>query len=248
MNAYRSFIVITFLFFFGGTLGWFLELFYRRFLSPANPKRQWLNPGFLTGPCLPLYGFGVVVLYVLSLSESYFTRFDSGGILHYLLMFVVMALAMTLIEYIAGIVFIKGMNLKLWDYSKEWGNIKGIICPKFTVIWGLLSASYYFFLFPPVNRLVVWFTEHPWFSFVVGIFLGVFAIDFAFSMHLGSQLRKAAKEFDQKATLDMQKFQSFLRENKLSAFFTPHDDRYLLTPRLDRLEQFIRRSPDSVKD
>ena len=246
MNAYRAFIVITFLFFFGGTLGWLLELLYRRFLSPANPSRKWLNPGFLTGPCLPLYGFGVVVLYILSMFEAYFVKVDSGGIVHYAVMFFVMALAMTAIEYIAGIIFIKGMNIKLWDYSNEWGNIKGIICPRFTLIWGVLSLLYYFFVFPPLDRLVVWFTEHPWFSFIVGIFLGVFAIDFAFSVHLGAKLRKAARDIDRRATFNMQNFQRFLSEKKLSKFFTPNDDRFLLTARLEQLEEFIRRSPDKV--
>ena len=30
-----------------------------------------------------------------------------------------MALSVTLIEYFAGLIFIKGMHVKLWDYSDE---------------------------------------------------------------------------------------------------------------------------------
>ena len=47
-------------------------------------------------------------------------------------MFVVMALAMTLLEYIVGVLSFKGFHLRLWDYSKLWGNVQGIICPLFT--------------------------------------------------------------------------------------------------------------------
>ena len=46
------------LFMLGGSIGWVLELCYRRL---AHGK--WINPGFLTGPCLPLYGTGVLLLY-----------------------------------------------------------------------------------------------------------------------------------------------------------------------------------------
>lgn len=38
------FLVLAFLFFIGSTVGWILELFYRRIIS----KGEWINPGFLT--------------------------------------------------------------------------------------------------------------------------------------------------------------------------------------------------------
>ena len=60
------FLVLTFLFFVGSVAGWVLELFYRRFFSRNNPERKWINPGFLTGPYLPLYGFSLVILFSLS--------------------------------------------------------------------------------------------------------------------------------------------------------------------------------------
>ena len=66
MSGYQIFLIVMFLFFFGSFMGWVLELFYRRFLSRANPERVWLNPGFLYGPCVPLYGFGTVILFILS--------------------------------------------------------------------------------------------------------------------------------------------------------------------------------------
>ena len=41
----------------------------------------------------------------------------------------VLLVSLTLLEYITGLIFIKGMHIKLWDYSKQWGNVQGIICP-----------------------------------------------------------------------------------------------------------------------
>ena len=45
---------------------WVLELFFRRFFSTSNPERKWINPGFCTGPYLPIYGSGLCVLYLLA--------------------------------------------------------------------------------------------------------------------------------------------------------------------------------------
>lgn len=243
IKAYEIFILLCFLFFFGAVVGWVLELFFRRFISGANPERKWLNPGFLTGPYLPLYGFGVIVLYSLSYLEKFVVRFDAGGIVHYLIMFVIMALAMTLLEYIAGIIFIKGMHIKLWDYSDEKFNIQGVICLRFTIIWGVLSLLYYFFIYPPVTRMILWFMDHQLFSFVVGMFFGVFAIDCVISMNLGAAMRKKAKEIDLKATLDLAKFQS-LTQKKFFSVYHPRS----LTERITEFEEFIKRSPDKVNN
>lgn len=59
------FLKLAYLFFIGSVLGWVLELFYRRFISSANPERKWINPGFCVGPYVPLYGSGLCILYLL---------------------------------------------------------------------------------------------------------------------------------------------------------------------------------------
>ena len=48
---------IFILFIIGAILGWILELFYRRFIT----MKKWINPGFLKGPYLPIYGIGVLM-------------------------------------------------------------------------------------------------------------------------------------------------------------------------------------------
>lgn len=247
LNAFHTFVVVAFLFFFGGILGWIIELFFRRFFDKTNADRLWLNPGFLTGPCLPVYGFGAVALFSLSFVDAYIISRGGGGAKYYILMFVVMALVMTLIEFIAGIIFIKGMHIQLWDYSNEPGNIMGIVCPKFTFFWGVLAALYYFFLFPPFWRAVIWFIQHPWFSFFVGMIFGIFIIDCAFSMHLGTVLRKRAKEIDEKSALNLRQIHSYVRRGtSASKFFSLHSEHYL-TSKIEQFEEFMRRSPDSLK-
>lgn len=177
---------LAFLFFVGSCIGWCIEVLFRRFCS----AKKWINPGFLAGPYLPLYGFGLVGLYLLCLIPL-----NTGyAWLNALLMVVIMGVTMTAIEYVAGLIFICGMKIKLWDYSDRRGNIQGIICPLFSFFWTVVGAVYYFVIDPFVIDWVEWFTANIAFAFVVGVFFGVFAIDFAHSVNLSVRIRTFAKE------------------------------------------------------
>ena len=187
----NMFLTLAYLFFIGSTLGWVAELLYRRFLSGANPECKWINPGFCVGPYVPLYGFGLCILYLLaSLGER--NGVDTVG--EKLLLFAGMALSMTVIEYIAGIVSLKFMKIRLWDYSKQWGNIQGLICPAFSALWAAVSAVYYFCVHPYILDALDWLSRNLAFSFVIGYFFGVFTIDVVYSAHLVTRIRKFAQE------------------------------------------------------
>lgn len=172
-------------------MGWGIELLWRRFFSSNNPERRWINPGFLTGPYLPLYGFSLTILFLLAHID---VSFIQNGWRQKTVLFVFMALCITVFEYFAGLVFIRGMKIKLWDYSKCWGNIQGIICPKYSVFWYLLSAAYYFFIHPKILDWLYWFTSHIEFSFVVGFFYGVLVVDLIHSFNVMNKIRSFAAE------------------------------------------------------
>ena len=69
------------LFMVGSFGGWVLELIYRRYFS----SHKWINPGFLVGPCLPLYGFGVTFLFLISQFPKYYFYFLLLYIFYFLL-------------------------------------------------------------------------------------------------------------------------------------------------------------------
>lgn len=191
MNA---FLELAFLFFMGSVSGWVLEVLFRRFVSRSNPERRWINPGFCTGPYLPLYGFGLCIMYLIaSLGERSLiaSPFWNNAVL-----FAGMAVCMTVIEYIAGILALKIVKVRLWDYSGEWGNVQGIICPKFSLIWAALSAVYYFVIHPHIVAAIHWLSKNLAFSFVIGLFFGAFIIDVAHSVQLVAKLKAFAEEND----------------------------------------------------
>lgn len=188
------FLTLAFLFFVGSVVGWGIELLFRRFISSANPERRWINPGFCTGPYLPLYGVGLCILYLVASLERY--DLIQNYFWQKIVLFAAMAVCMTAIEYIAGILSLKVAKVRLWDYRGQWGNIQGIICPKFSLIWAVLGALYYFLIHPYILGALDWLSRNLAFSFVVGLFYGVFIIDIVQSAQLVAKLKRYADEND----------------------------------------------------
>lgn len=188
----NDFILLSFLFSSGCSIGWVLEVVFRRFFSANNPEREWINPGFLTGPYLPLYGFGLSMLYLLAGLEKQAWLSDPLG--NKLLLFALMALGMTAIEYAAGLLCVRVFKVKLWDYSDCWGNLQGLICPLFSLFWAILGAVYYFLIHPHIQKALLWLSHNLAFSFVIGFFYGVFVLDLVQSTRLIFRLKRFAGE------------------------------------------------------
>lgn len=177
------------LFFVGSGVGWIMEFFFRRYFAP---EKKWCNPGFLTGPCLPIYGFGTCTLYLLRSAERYIAI--DNVFLRKLVLYLLMTLCMTLIEYIAGLIFVVGLKTKLWDYSDEKFNLQGIICLKFSLLWAVAGAVYDLLVHPLLCDLLVWFDANSPFVFVLGSVFGIFAVDVVYSFGVVAKIRAFAAE------------------------------------------------------
>ena len=238
-------LVFAFLFFIGSCLGWCMEVVFRRFFSKSNPERKWINPGFLTGPYLPIYGFGLWGMYFVSMLSS--VNMTGNEAADAVIILVTMAVVMTLIEYIAGLIFIKGMNLKLWDYTEMKGNIQGIICPQFSIIWGLLGCIYYFVINPYVIEWIVWLSHHLAFSFFIGMFFGIFVIDVWYSMQVSAGIKRFARE--KEIVIKYEELKEFLAVQRSEL---EEKKRFLLafkteSPLKQQLEKYIEKILDELK-
>ena len=212
-------LTLAYLFFIGSIVGWVLELLYRN-LTKKNEK--WVNPGFCTGPYLPIYGFGLCALFLLASLEQY--SIIKNPFWNKAALFAAMAVGMTVIEYAAGLFCLKYLKVRLWDYSNEWGNIQGIICPLFSLFWAILGAIYYFLIHPYILDGLNWLSHNLAFSFFIGMFFGVFIIDMANSAQLAVKLKRFAEENRVVLAYEGIKdhIQSFQRKKaKKYNFFTP---------------------------
>lgn len=171
-----------FVFLVGSMIGWSLEVVYRRYFGLA---RKWINPGFLSGPFLPLYGSALCVLYIISDTE-----------LSIVIKIVLFAIVTTGLEYVTGLFFLKVYQTRLWDYSSMKFNVKGIIHPLYTGFWTILSLFFYYVLYPFFFKNVLFLYEHLEFSLIVGVILGFVIIDLVQSFDVLNRLRNMAKQIE----------------------------------------------------
>jgi uncharacterized membrane protein len=208
-------LLYFFLFLMGSMLGWVIEVLFRRFFS----AKKWVNPGFMKGPWLPLYGFGVVVMFTMCylciaflpdsmklynpLGGLFGKDYVSGPTVADLLPISLMWIGMVLLEFLAGLIFIKGFHVRLWDYTNMKGNILGIICPVFTVIWLAVAVLFYYgvdpFLYVLSTKVHNYMfggdgeLAHFGFLFAMGIVYGLMIYDLVVSLNLFATIRKGVE-------------------------------------------------------
>lgn len=110
MTAYAHLLLY---FFFYSFVGWIWESSYVSILT-----KRLTNRGFLTGPMLPIYGIGAVVM----LCATYPVQSSDVGI------FLLGLIAATMLEYVTGVVMEALFQVRYWDYSDKKFNIQGHIC------------------------------------------------------------------------------------------------------------------------
>lgn len=196
------------LFALGSIAGWILEVIRRSIV-----KGKFVNPGFLTGPYLPVYGFGIVALYFASALKI--------SIWFKVFLFFI---ATTGIELIGGLIYVYHLRIKLWDYSKNKFNYKGIICLRNSIYWVLLSLVFYYALFPLIADILSMFKQSFGLMFTLGLFYGFFFLDEIKSMMLAYRIRGFMKHLNRKKhTKRRISFNSFVKYFPAARKFVPKD-------------------------
>jgi uncharacterized membrane protein len=155
---------LTYFLYFGimAFVGWILETVYRSLC-----ERKFVNAGFLSGPFLPIYGFGAVIITAIHIEVQKFPEVIS---------WVLTLLSPTILEYFASWIMEKLFKLKLWDYHKERFNLNGRICLKFSLIWALLAMIHVLIIQPGVFKRIM--ILGPYYShFVAGGLFVYFMLD-----------------------------------------------------------------------
>jgi uncharacterized membrane protein len=197
----------------GSVAGWIIELAYR-----SAARRKVVNPGFLAGPYLPLYGFGAAFLYLLSLPPM-----PLGARIALFLA------ATTVLEYLTGEFFLQAFGLRLWDYRGNRLNLRGLVCPRFSAYWTVLATAFYLFLVPPLEALAARISAAPASLFWFGLFYGVVLQDAVVSFRLAlrikaaiAKIREAGKQTFEKLSasalsIDMKEFAERFRQRAAEA-------------------------------
>lgn len=194
------FFKYIFIFLLFSFVGWVLELIYRGIRT-----KKIVNPGFMSGCVVPLYGFGAVILYIIC---NLFEKVNSNYKI--IIVFLISIILLSLLELIAGILLDKCFKLKLWDYSENIFNYKGYICLLYSMFWGFLSLVFYNFVYPYIDSITLHFISSRIGLFILGICVGLFIIDLGVSIGLLNRIVKYSKIMTE--TIDLEKLKLDIRK------------------------------------
>lgn len=162
-------------------LGWCAEVAFA-----AVDSGKFVNRGFMNGPYCPIYGVGVlIVVWVLTpLKDNIFVLFAGSVILT------------SVLEYLVGFLLEKLFGNRWWDYSDLPFNIKGYVCLKFSLMWGIGCMLIMDMVHPGIYKWILWVPKKVGFA-VLAIFLGAFLADLCVTVNavlkLNAKLRTMEK-------------------------------------------------------
>lgn len=120
-------------------LGWICETVFC-----SVSQKQPVNRGFLKGPYCPIYGFGAMVILLVS-----------RPVIQYpILVFLVSMLSATALEYLTSWILETVFQIRWWDYSDRRFNLNGRVSLKFSLLFGIMGWVTVCFLNPALAELL----------------------------------------------------------------------------------------------
>lgn len=170
--------------------GWCFESTY-----VSVHEHRWVNRGFMTGPYIPLYGSGAVLMLFLTIPVR-------GN---YLLMYIVGAIGATILEYVTGTVMENLFGVRYWDYTEKKFNFRGRICLEATILWGFFTLAMVEVIQPPIEHLVLMINDKVLY-YATWCMTVVFTFDFASSFRTAIDLKEVLVQAE-RAKEEMQRMQ-----------------------------------------
>lgn len=136
------------LFLFFGIIGWLYEVGLA-FLYGYG----FVNRGFLSGPYLPLYGFGALLL-ILLLRPFMGNGTPGRKPTAAAALFLAIVLITTILEYAVGLFLETVFDQRFWDYSTYRWQFQGRICASASIRFGLGGMLFLYVLVPLFTKLI----------------------------------------------------------------------------------------------
>ncbi len=141
-------------------LGWCAEVIFH-----ICNSGKFVNRGFLNGPVCPIYGAGVLIILLCLSPISY----------NFMLLFAGSVLLTSALEFVTGFVLERFFHQKWWDYSNVPLNIKGYVCLKFSLLWGVACVFIVKVVHPIVERLTAHLLTNGWLVVLAVLYAGFLA-------------------------------------------------------------------------
>ena len=167
-----SFVEKNFLIFFSyAVLGYIYEFFL--FLA----RGQLVNRGFLTGPYLPVYGCGGLLLYYIL--YNFRKKKQKKNILFDVIStFLIIFVVTTIVEYIAHYILDTYFGIVLWDYTKDYLNINGRVCFAASRNFAIGGTFCMYFVQPYLDKIIEKYDGRDVYHFILYALFSIMLLDF----------------------------------------------------------------------
>lgn len=147
LNKKITYCILTFILY--AFIGWIYEVILEFYYGNG-----FINRGFLFGPYLPVYGFGALLilglLYKFSKKKICLGKISITPVLVFILIF----LLTTIVEYITGAMLDIFLKTRLWDYSHYKFNINGLVCLSASTRFAIGGTVFIYILQPLFDKLI----------------------------------------------------------------------------------------------
>ena len=172
-------------------LGWVVEVSYH-----AIKNHKIVNRGFLCGPWCPVYGFGMLGVLAATGQIALLQGVREPYEVNVIILFIAGVVITTSIELVAGWILYVLFHARWWDYSRERFNLKGFICLKFSILWGLGVVLVIKVVHPLIQVLAISLVPERIGIYILGcVYLFLF-IDFAITLSVIAGMNKYFTELD----------------------------------------------------
>lgn len=169
-------------------LGWIFEAAFA-----YVKQNEFVNRGFLYGPFCPIYGFGMVGIYLIVEGTTHI--FYSSSHAPLVIVFLITTFWTTIIEGVTGAVMHHIFHVKWWDYTDRPLNIKGYVCLEFSIIWGIFGTIIIKYFHVGVIRVIELIPKPL--GIIVLVLLSVYFIfDLIITIHALVRFRKLLLELE----------------------------------------------------
>lgn len=177
--------------------GWVYESLWSSF-----NERQWINRGFLSGPVIPIYGFGAVS-FVLLLS-------DINNPVYIFILGMVIA---SILEYFASWAMEKLFHARWWDYNHYPFNLNGRICLYGALLFGFFAVIIIKVVQPYVAVFTSYFSDSALYILSV-ILMILFLTDTVLTVHKVLHLKERMQELQKAIVLYRNQAEECIAEYK----------------------------------
>ena len=166
--------------------GWVMETLW---VSWCN--KRLVDRGFLIGPYCPIYGFGALLIIILLNKFSY----------NPCILFIMTTILCGVLEYFSSWCMEKLFKARWWDYSDKKFNLKGRICLRNLIAFGIMGIIVTYYINPYVEIWISYLNKSE-LNAISLVLWTIFIMDFVVSTIVVYGFRKVTEKVNIDAVND----------------------------------------------